>query len=777
MEPLTSKVKDIPESIENDITVEENRGDNATKNSILENLVTSVKRKLNQSLSPNSQKQEEKGDADKGSKVTALKRSRKGPDNKNTDIDCSLIIEEFDSEDDCPLATITKKRTRALVKAKRFKKALQRKGTPIKNAKLSQHQVLKDNNVQHSQQERQPQRKENEEKSTVEQTLNAHTMEIFEKMQKNITEVRLDTAANKIEIQRLHKNTEEGVKEIAEIDREHITNAQAIEMFEKLQKDITDMKLDTAVNKVEIQRMNENAELMVSKVSKVLTQEQMEETIKKYTGPIQKTLETQSVEIKRHTTEIGKIEESLGTIQISLTAHETELEGRKRKDYELEHDIGIVRAEAISRVDELQRQVKDVQEQLTIKKVVEKQGATQMTYAQVAATPLESEVQERAIIIEGVHEHRDEQLDEILFRLADEMRLPVHDWEINRIERIGSWRPDRRWPRPIKVEFTTIRKRDMFIANRQAVEQTDHFYRIRIREDEPLQSRQLKSKLRRAVNTARKEGRRAKFLNDEEILIEGRKYDKGNIDQHLDKPGGDDYKGMPLGNKNNDVTFGGHCIKTPKGLAFFGYRSILSSFYQCTIMREGKRHETLEHGYQGDKALDAKDDARYNRIRNAKTAAAAKKIGGEVENTERWNRRKRLVMRGWLFEKYRQHPQLADFLISTKGYQLIEASPYDDWWGAGAGLESKELNEGSWDGKNVLGEELEYVREILIEERKPWNERFQGLGLRIPPPLRGDQLAATQPEQVPHTAPAADTHTPGIHQPMDITTESHSTRL
>ena len=26
--------------------------------------------------------------------------------------------------------------------------------------------------------------------------------------------------------------------------------------------------------------------------------------------------------------------------------------------------------------------------------------------------------------------------------------------------------------------------------------------------------------------------------------------------------------------------------------------------------------------------------------------------------------------------------------------------------------------DGSWDGHNVLGEELEYVREVLIEERK-----------------------------------------------------------
>ena len=102
------------------------------------------------------------------------------------------------------------------------------------------------------------------------------------------------------------------------------------------------------------------------------------------------------------------------------------------------------------------------------------------------------------------------------------------------------------------------------------------------------------------------------------------------------------------------------------------------------IMREGKTHET-------HKELDAKDDARYRRIRNAKTAAAAKQVGGEILNTERWNSNKRVIMRGWLFKKYRQNPELADFLISTKGYHLIEASPFDSWWGAGAGLESQEF--------------------------------------------------------------------------------------
>ena len=114
----------------------------------------------------------------------------------------------------------------------------------------------------------------------------------------------------------------------------------------------------------------------------------------------------------------------------------------------------------------------------------------------------------------------------------------------------------------------------------------------------------------------------------------------------------------------------------------------------------------------------------------------------------------------------------ADFLISTKGHHLIEASPYDSWWGAGAGLESKELLDGSWDGENVLGEELEYVREILIEERKPWQERLPGMVPRMPP--LPERLAVTAPHAQGDTEPVS-THSE--HQPMDTTTKHYSTRL
>ena len=93
MEATKSKVKDVAGEKISDSPGKEDQDAGTSKNSILENLVTSVKRKLNQSLSPNSQKQEELGGT--GLKVTAPKRSRGGPGSR-TDLDDSLIIDEYE---------------------------------------------------------------------------------------------------------------------------------------------------------------------------------------------------------------------------------------------------------------------------------------------------------------------------------------------------------------------------------------------------------------------------------------------------------------------------------------------------------------------------------------------------------------------------------------------------------------------------------------------------------------------------------------------------------
>ena len=62
--------------------------------------------------------------------------------------------------------------------------------------------------------------------------------------------------------------------------------------------------------------------------------------------------------------------------------------------------------------------------------------------------------------------------------------------------------------------------------------------------------------------------------------------------------------------------------------------------------------------------------------------------------------------------KFEQNEELADLLIGTGEKILVEASPYDDVWGAG--MSALEILSGKeWDGENLLGVVLEKVRVVI----------------------------------------------------------------
>jgi ribA/ribD-fused uncharacterized protein len=56
-----------------------------------------------------------------------------------------------------------------------------------------------------------------------------------------------------------------------------------------------------------------------------------------------------------------------------------------------------------------------------------------------------------------------------------------------------------------------------------------------------------------------------------------------------------------------------------------------------------------------------------------------------------------------LMHKFQQNDGLRAELLATEGAELIEASPFDDRWGAGK-TANKILDGERWHGKNLLGE-------------------------------------------------------------------------
>jgi len=88
----------------------------------------------------------------------------------------------------------------------------------------------------------------------------------------------------------------------------------------------------------------------------------------------------------------------------------------------------------------------------------------------------------------------------------------------------------------------------------------------------------------------------------------------------------------------------------------------------------------------------------------------AKKLGSNTE----WKRSQENVMATGCKAKFEQNPNLLEFLLKTRGRQLVEARADDKFWGSGLKHNDKKLLGDKWPGKNRLGRILMQVRDELI---------------------------------------------------------------
>lgn len=136
----------------------------------------------------------------------------------------------------------------------------------------------------------------------------------------------------------------------------------------------------------------------------------------------------------------------------------------------------------------------------------------------------------------------------------------------------------------------------------------------------------------------------------------------------------------------------------------FSYHSIVTPFSQvCHHQHEG-HYKTSEHYYQAHKFID-KSYAVL--IIDAPTPRLCADIGRlkSMPLRENWDHLKDSIMRDALKLKFDQHPDIKEILMSTVGYELIEDSPYDYYWGCGA----------KGTGKNMLGKLLMGLRDDYLQ--------------------------------------------------------------
>ena len=123
-------------------------------------------------------------------------------------------------------------------------------------------------------------------------------------------------------------------------------------------------------------------------------------------------------------------------------------------------------------------------------------------------------------------------------------------------------------------------------------------------------------------------------------------------------------------------------------------------------IRIGKRTwPTSEHYFQAMKFVEK---AAQEQIRKAKSPMLAARMGRDRKRKLRrdWESAKVNVMREAVFEKFTQHQELKDLLLSTGDAKIVEHTERDDYWGDG----------GDGKGKNMLGRILMNVRAKLRDE-------------------------------------------------------------
>jgi hypothetical protein len=115
-----------------------------------------------------------------------------------------------------------------------------------------------------------------------------------------------------------------------------------------------------------------------------------------------------------------------------------------------------------------------------------------------------------------------------------------------------------------------------------------------------------------------------------------------------------------------------------------GELSEFSNFAPCGFEEDGKYWPTVEHYFQAQKFKGKECEAHRERIRKARSPREAKQLGQSRKFPLRgdWECVKENIMRHALRKKF-EDPRLRELLLSTGNRPLIEASPYDDYWGEG----------------------------------------------------------------------------------------------
>ena len=334
-------------------------------------------------------------------------------------------------------------------------------------------------------------------------------------------------------------------------------------------------------------------------------------------------------------------------------------------------------------IEQLQR---DLKKERDLRLALEKKVAS-MHHNQALA---EDYTRKYNLTVQGIPETNEEICREkFLAFTRNKLKIDV-DLKMDTVHRLG--KPNKGKDRMMIARFLSQDDRNLVWGQRRELQGTG----IYLNEDFSTVTRNKRATLSLVMKLARKRGMRASLIGDS-LIVDGHKY---TVDTMHTLP----QEINTVATSTRDV--GGNSV------AFYSYLSPLSNFHKASFQIDGQWYTSSEQYFHYQKAMSVKDDNTANAILNSSDPVVIKRLGNTIRAGpgSKWNSEKLQVMKKGCLEKFKQNLRLAQFLADTQNKELIEASS-DTYWGAGVGLDSPLLLNGSWSGQNKLGQILMAVRE------------------------------------------------------------------
>jgi N-glycosidase YbiA len=132
----------------------------------------------------------------------------------------------------------------------------------------------------------------------------------------------------------------------------------------------------------------------------------------------------------------------------------------------------------------------------------------------------------------------------------------------------------------------------------------------------------------------------------------------------------------------------------------------LTSSHDTVFLYEGDEYKTIQHAYQAQKTYMAVD--RY-KVQYCSVPVYARINGHQIKCRADWKIINVNVMKKIMYEKFSQHENLKEQLISTGERDIISISHfYGGFWGVSP----------QGEGENNYGKCLMYIRRLLREGKK-----------------------------------------------------------